>query len=129
MQTSIMADVKEHIASSIENIKIRHPEIYAERREILEKLVAELHEWLDWFYGKKGESYDYTGIDVMKHREKRHHQQGINEGKKEFSRKYGEELAGIIGDELERHVVEDMGYVPSEEDYRRIGFWKELRGF
>jgi hypothetical protein len=124
-----MADIKEHIASSIENIRIKHPEIYTERQEILERLVVEMHMWLDWFFGKKGDNYDYTGFDVMKHREKRHHSQGINLGVREFSGKYGEELVGIIREELERHVVEDMGYVPSEEDYKRIGFWKELRGF
>jgi len=47
-----------------------------------------VHIWLDAYDGKKGRDkdgeYDYTGINCIKHREKRHHNVGIMECEKHF---------------------------------------------
>lgn len=119
-----MSWIETHIEHSMKNIRERYPEIYEERRKILEELIRELHVWFDYFAGKKEKDYDYTGINFIKHREKRHHIEGIKVAVEIFTRKYGKEFTDIVEEEGRRHVIEDMAYVYSELDY----IWREIRG-
>ena len=97
--------------------------------KLLEKMLLELHLWFDEFNLRKGEDYDYTGINCIKHREQRHHVEGISEAVEIFSGKYGKNFKAIIREEAERHVQDDMNHIPFKDDYKRIGFWKQLRGW
>jgi len=125
--------VKEHTLKSMENLQKNYPEIYKENKETLEEIISELHGWLDFFCGKKTEEYDYSGINCMKHREQRHHLEGIQEATRLFSKKYGDKFREIISSESESHIWEDigkyLGRIPFESEYKQIGFWKELRGW
>ena len=124
-----MSCIRRHIADSFSHIEKEHPDIYRYRKDILDKLIPELHSWFDEFDGKKTNEYDYTGVNCVKHREQRHHIQGISEALRKFSEKYGPEFKMIIRDEAERHLLNDMGVIYFEEDYHRIGFWKDIRGW
>jgi len=123
----------EHALKSIENLQKTHPEIYEENKETLEKMLFEMHNWLDFFSGKKSEEYDYSGINCIKHREQRHHLEGIQEATKLFTEKYGARFKEIISEEAENHIWEDLGQylgrIPFASEYKQIGFWKELRGW
>lgn len=123
-----MPETSVHISDSLEHIACSYPFFEAEK-ETITRLITELHEWLDEYHNTKTEDYDYTGINVMKHREKRHHLEGIIEAKELFSAKYGEKYAKIIQTEAGRHVSMDMKAIYSASDYRQIGFWKRIRGF
>lgn len=85
--------------------------------------------WFDYFINKKNEDFDYTGINCLKHREQRHHHEGINEAVKIYSKKYGDKYKKIIRQEAERHVYDDMGTIYFAQAYRQIGFWKKIRGY
>lgn len=121
--------VIEHYRSSLEKVKKKYPELYEREKEAIEKLLMALHEWLDWYFGKKGEDeeglYDFTGAQSFRHRAKRHHIQGIGQAVEFFGRQY----EAIIREEAERHIKEDMGdLLLFKEDYKAIGFWKHQRG-
>jgi hypothetical protein len=95
----------------------------------MEKLLMELHEWLDYYYKREGEDeegkYNFTGRSVMRHRRKRHHLEGINKAVEFFSCLYGSKFSDVIRQEARQHVIDDMGEVLSAEDYHAIGFWKK----
>jgi hypothetical protein len=65
----------------------------------------------------------------MKHREQRHHLEGIWQAVEIFSKEYGQEYREIIIAQAEQHVRDDMGDILFADDYRAIGFWKKIRGF
>ena len=125
--------VEEHTAKSLENIKKKYPELYEKNKNNLEIMIFQLHKWFDDFDNKKTEEYDYTGINCMKHREQRHHVEGIEEARKIFGERYGNEFGKIIGEESGIHIWDDigkyLGEIPSRSDYKQIGFWKNLRGW
>ena len=121
--------VEKHVDNSIENLRKKHSQEHEIYKEVLEKILSELHLWFDDFDLKKGEGYDYTGINCAKHKEQRHHVEGINEAIEIFSKKYGETFRMIIREESERHVLDDMGSIYFRDDYKQIGFWKNIRGW
>jgi len=121
--------IKEHLESSLNSIRKNYPEIYGEKRDVLEELLLELHKWFDAFAGKKSEDYDYSNPRFcIRHREQRHHIQGIRMAVEIFSKHYGRDFAKLIGEEAERHVREDMERIPFESDYKKIGFWNNPFG-
>lgn len=132
-----MSLAPEHIKKSFDNIKKNHPELYNSRKDVLEKLIPELHRWFDLFSEKPlAELYGYTGFyRVMKHREQRHHWDGIIAATYVFVRKYGEEFRVIIAEESQSHVrddffmLDDFDKIPQMDDYSALGFWKKVRGF
>ncbi len=123
-----MSRIEDHIRRSFECIE-EYAKPSDEQRKILDKMIPELHEWMDEYDGKKGEGYDYTGINCMKHREKRHHVEGAREAEQIFSKKYGKDFKDIIMQEAGRHIMDDWGFIPFAFDYAIPGFWKENRGF
>ncbi|MCX6796223.1 MAG: hypothetical protein NTW06_01870 [Candidatus Falkowbacteria bacterium] len=123
-----MSQTIDHYNSSVENVKKNYPELYQQEKETIEKLLMDLHEWLDYFYNRKGEDeegpYDFTGRFVIRHRAKRHHWQGIDKAVVFLRLLCSSKYASIIREEARRHIIDDMGEVLFAEDYRRIGFWK-----
>ena len=122
-------DLSVHIRNSILRIKEQRPTLYQRREKEINRMIRELHEWFDWFENKKTSEYDYTEINCMKHREKRHHQEGIRQAVNIFSKEYGREFEEIIDEESQAHIFDDFGNIPFISDYQRIGFWKSVRGF
>ena len=123
-----MSEFSIHYERSLKNVKNNYPELFNQEKEVIDKLLKDLHEWLDYFYNKKGKdeggAYDFTGEFVIRHRSKRHHVQGINEAIVFFTDRYGKKYLRLIEEEARRHVLDDMGEVLFAEDYQRIGFWK-----
>lgn len=117
----------EHVKRSME--AIGNDEFYLQNKEIIDKLLTELHEWMDQYQNTHGDGYDYTGLNVMKHRERLHHMQGAHRVADHFAELYGKEYHDLAFQEACRHITDDMGEVPDETLYRQIGIWKELRGF
>jgi hypothetical protein len=115
-----------HVEKSRAFVKAKHPALYAANPATIDNLLKELHLWLDFFHNKKGDGYDYTGFNVIKHREQRHHLEGIEEIASQIAQKYGPEFLQIAREEAERHVIDDMRYVPFRDDYKRMGFWKNM---
>jgi hypothetical protein len=108
-----MSSIEEHIRRSIRGID---HDFYLENRVILDSLVSSLHRWLDNFFGKRGEDYDYSD-KTTKHREQRHHNEGIEEAVAYFSKIYGDKFAEIIKQETSRHIIDDIGLIPNREHY------------
>ena len=103
-----------HLAKSLWNVRKRYPLL---RGSLTKQVLGELHIWLDHFYGKRGEGYDYSDFSVN-HREQRHHRDGIDEVVKILSQKYGERYSCLVREEAERHIVDDMGrIVKSKQEY------------
>ena len=119
--------VEKHVDNSVENIRRKHSQEYKIHKDVLEKILFELHTWFDDFDLKKGVDYDYTGVNCIKHREQRHHVEGISEAAEIFSKRYGENFRAIIREEAERHVLDDMGSIYFRDDYKQIGCWKNIR--
>lgn len=111
-----MASLKEHFLESITYIKKKNTEIYNQDKELVEELICSIHKWLDAFEGKG----EYTGRFCIRHRQERHHIQGIAEAVKIFSEDYGKGFKEIIEHEARRHIYRDMKFIPEKEDYRNI---------
>ncbi|MFC1598828.1 hypothetical protein ACFL2U_02365 [Patescibacteria group bacterium] len=124
-----MSKLVEHFAKSVDNIKHSDQGFWQQNSEILEQIFFELHVWFDVFDQQKTDDYDYTGINCMKHREQRHHLEGIHQIVKILVAKYGQIFEVIIMQEAENHVLDDMGQIYFASDYKQIGFWKRVRGF
>ena len=124
-----MSKIAEHFVRSLENVERKYPELYLQEKETIEKLILEVHEWLDYYCGKTGEDeegkYDFTGRSIIRHRRKRHHLEGINKAVEIFSCLYGGKFTDVIRQEARQHVIDDMGEVLFAEDYHQIGFWKK----
>ncbi len=124
-----MSGFAQHLARSIEMISQDHAELFKKHGVIIEKMMADLHRWFDDFAGKKNGGNDYRGYNYIKHRQERHHVEGIARAVAIFTAKYGEQFRSIIAEQAQAHVQDDMGEVFFADDYRRIGFWKNFRGF
>jgi len=120
---------KDHADKSLQLIAAERPGFYRRHKEVIDELIPDLHAWMDQYFNTRGDGYDYTGIDVMKHWERLHHIQGINMAADHFSEKYGELFRETVVEEARRHVMDDLGHIPVESFYHQIGIWKELRGF
>lgn len=89
----------------------------------------EVHKWLDFFDCKKGRirdrEYDYTGANCIKHRQERHHVEGIRECVEFFISVYGKDVAKEIREAAELHIFQDFSFIPFKSDYKQIGFWRD----
>ena len=124
-----MSSIPEHVNQSMAHTEKHYGVLFKEKKDLLKELFIELHKWFDHYDGQKGKDYDYLGSNCIKHRERRHHVEGISEAVKIFTKKYGEEFREIIENEAESHVYDDMECIYFASDYRQIGFWKRVRGF
>ncbi len=131
-----MSLAPEHIKKSTENIKKNHSELYNSRKDAIDKLIPELHRWFDLFSEKKlAELYGYVDRMAMRHREQRHHWDGIIAATYVFTRKYGEEFRVIIAEESQQHVrddffmLDDFDKIPQMGDYFTPGFWNRVLGY
>lgn len=100
------------------------------------KEFREVHEWLDFYYRGKyidenGKEHDYTGdYSQIRHREVRHHWEGIAECVREFQGQFDEDVVRKVA---ESHIIDDFkdhpnpeyrGRVLSKDEYPTV-FWKE----
>ncbi|MBP7708231.1 hypothetical protein KA107_00980 [Candidatus Pacearchaeota archaeon] len=111
----------QHVAGSWKRARKNYSVLYRKNPRHCFELIKEIHSWFDEFYNKKGADYNYT-IFRFKHREQRHHLDGIQECVVTFSRKYGFEYSDLILTEAARHVQDDMGLIPQKEEYCE-DFW------
>ena len=115
----------EHFDGSFYRIRLNNPQFLIDHREVICKLLAELHIWFDEFAKTKGEGFDYTGRRKIRHRQERHHWEGILEAIAKFTAKFGEEYRDIIEQEAKQHVIDDMGRILYADDYLEPGFWSK----
>jgi len=120
-----MPKFQEHFDNSFYRIKQKHPQFLIDNREVICKLLTEMHQWFDFYCGKEGYTTVYT---LFYHREKRHHAEGIIEAIAIFTAKYGENFRQIIEEEANGHVKDDFGEIPSQAecDHRYL---REKRGW
>jgi hypothetical protein len=120
-----MPKFQEHFDSSFYRISQKYPQLLIKNREVICKLLVELHEWFDYFSGKEGYNTVYT---VFYHREQRHHMEGIIEAIAIFTAQYGEKFRQIITEESRAHVRDDFGEIPSQDECDRR-YLREKRGW
>lgn len=120
-----MPKFQEHFETSWLRVRENHHDLVVENREVICRLLVELHEWFDFFCGKEGYDSAYT---VFFHREQRHHRDGILDAIEIFSAKYGEKFREIIRQEAERHVLDDFGEIPAKDEVTRR-YLREKRGW
>ncbi|MCX6742854.1 MAG: hypothetical protein NT116_01310 [Candidatus Parcubacteria bacterium] len=120
-----MAKFQEHFDNSFYRIRQKYPQLLIENREVICRLLTELHEWFDFFCGKEGYNTAYT---LFYDREKRHHSEGIFEAIAIFTQKYGEKFCQLIEEEANAHVYDDFGEIPSQAECSRH-YLREKRGW
>ena len=120
---------EDHAKRSLEFILAHNPSLSVRHRKKIARIILKLHEWMDQYHNTKGEGYDYTGINVMKHWEQLHHHEGAKMAAQHFAGRYGIEYHAMVLEEAYRHIRDDLGEVPDQSFYRQIGIWKQLRGF
>jgi hypothetical protein len=75
---------------------------------------------MDEFYGKKGDGYDYSSQST-RHREQRHHLEGMHLAGDSFARKYGEKFRWLAMIEAQRHIMDDIGRIPEDKGWYMRG--------
>jgi hypothetical protein len=103
-----------HVESSLEAIQDENPGILENYPGMVEKIVREVHLWMDSFYA--------AGIRSMAHRTYLHHEEGIASAKKTFTENYGEMWGNLAEQEARRHVLDDCGKIPRRRDYCKSPF-------
>jgi len=120
-------ETEKHIKKSLDRISKVYPLVYNNNKETIDKLLVELHEWFDFFLIPPcSKIFGYAGRNCIKHREQRHHIEGIKVASYVFERKYGKEFREIILEESREHVIDDMGELYSFDDYTPR-FWRGER--
>ena len=110
---------EQHKQRSLERLRKQDETgLYALAPKIVEEIVTEVHRTLDSFFIPSDNS-----DEMLKHREKLHHKEGIEQITKKLVKQYGQIYKPIIQQEATAHVQEDMGYLPEESDYRDKHFW------
>ncbi len=107
-----------HIISSIKRLGENYPEFYRANSDCINEFIEELHLWFDKFAVAKGDE-----IQRLRHREKRHHKEGIEEISEKLTKKYGKEFKEIVRQEATEHVRADMYFIPKQSDYTDKYFW------
>lgn len=127
-------ETRVHQMNSYKRLKAKDSDFYYKHLRVIAPLVRDIHKWFDEFAGttgkdREGRRYDYTSdsegpiYTQMKHREQRHHYDGLIGCIIKFTDKYGPEFKQIIENEAKEHILEDMGYIPNEDDYKDRNFW------
>jgi len=95
--------LNDHIMISLDAILKKRSDFYFEHKEEVDKIIHELHTWMDQYSDKKGEGYDYAVGRVIRHREWLYHIQGIRMAADHFAGVYGEMYRVLVLEEAERH--------------------------
>jgi hypothetical protein len=113
---------EEHKARIIKELKEKN-ELYQLVPRTIDCMIDEVNDYLD-----EGFVY-YEGDEekMLKHREKKHHRQAIETLTEKLSRKYGEIYSQTIRQIAEKHITDDLGYIPDEQDYIDPHFWPKWR--
>jgi hypothetical protein len=122
-----------HLKSFIKRMKKNDPGFYNWNRKVLGQMMPELHSWFDEFAFKKininGENYDYTQEETkIRHREQRHHEEGVQEITEILTEEYGDKYKSLIEQEAYCHVYADMGRIPKKREYEDEYFWQKWEG-
>jgi hypothetical protein len=112
-----------HIGDSLSRLR-NNRKFYLENKQIIYGLVVHLHTWFDEF-AFKNLSDNPTEAELLKHREKRHHHEGIEECVELLSSQYGEKFRDVAEQEAIMHVKRDMGYIPDKAKYNGDYFWEK----
>ena len=131
-----MSLTPDHIAKSLKNAERNYPGLFYSRKEELEALIIDIHEWFDLFSMHPfAELYGYTGLNAMMHREQRHHNTGLWAAKYVHLGKYGEEFRQVIECEIATHfnddffMLDDINKIPDIDDYSNPRFMRKTKGF
>jgi hypothetical protein len=127
-------ETRVHQINSYKRLKAKDSDFYYTHLRAIALLIRDIHKWFDEFAGKRGvnkegRKCDYTSEPdspihtQMKHREQRHHYDGLIDCIIKFTDKYGQEFKPIIESEAQTHILEDMGYIPNKEEYAEKNFW------
>jgi len=109
----------EHKQRILKTLKEQGNDLYSLAPRIVESIVEEVNRALDAGF-EKSEDPD----EMLRHRERMHHLEGIEQVTEELTRNYGEIYKELIRQIATQHVRDDMNQVPRREDYQRPGFWK-----
>ncbi len=109
----------EHFKKSLERLEKNDPtQLYAAVPRIIEKIVEEVHKSLDQYFIPSDNS-----DNILLHREKLHHEEGIKKITRELTQQYGKAYRRVIEQEARQHVLEDMFFIPKRADYKDKTFW------
>jgi len=111
---------EDHIQDSLGRIRSENSGFYLENEKMIREMVSSLHEWFDATYQAKEKASE---IELLKHREARHHREGVEECVELLVRQYGHWSEEIVRREAVMHVTRDMGYVPEKDAYMGEHFW------
>lgn len=85
-----------------------------------------IHWYLDRYAGRKGRdlegNFDFTGSRKIRHREKRHHYDGLQRIREIFGEEAFEAAKQHYFEDFAKHP-EYKNYILSRDDYHTIGFW------
>ena len=110
---------EEHTKRSLKRLRENDKtELYNTVPRLVEQIVSEIHSTLDSSFIPSDDS-----DEMLKHREKLHHREGIEEVTEKLTKKYGEIYRSIILQEATAHVKEDMHSIPKKSDYQYSDFW------
>lgn len=115
----------DHVKKAFENIERKAPQFLINNWVVLYSLFWELHSWMDQFANIAPYDNVYT---LYYHREQRHHWEGIDEAILIFTSRYGIQLMPLIRQELEMHIFDDFGEIPSKSECSRR-YLREKRGW
>lgn len=90
--------------------------------EKVEQIINKVNCYLD-AYASYGDEPDTR----IAHREIRHHTDGIEELTERFSLIYGKRYSYLIRSIAEKHILDDMGYIPKKEEYSSPYFWSKWK--
>lgn len=109
----------QHLQKSLERLKNKDETgLYALAPRLIEEIISEVHRTLDSFFIPNDDPNE-----MLKHREKLHHEEGIREVTKKIAKQYGKTYRKIILQEARTHVQDDMGYIPKKLEYKDRNFW------
>ena len=97
---------------------MRYEQHCASSLEKLGEEFGEVHEWLDYYRGKKLESYDFTIPPPCRHWVMRHHEEGLVECMEHFSKLYDSNYVTKIIEAAKLHIMDDCkSVIPKKKDY------------
>jgi len=117
-----MALKETHIQNSIRDQ--RNNPLYRENSALVIQIISQVHTWMDFYVKQKGDNFDYSDGSV-RHREQRHHAEGIREATEELAKIFGEKYKDLIDAEATSHVLTDMATIPMAADYKAPDFWEK----
>ena len=109
---------EEHKSRIINKLKTEMNKFYLAAPRTIECIIDEANDYLD-----SGFVYSDSSDEMLKHREKKHHKQGIAVLVEKLGRKYGAIYSPTIQEIAEQHVKDDMHYIPDEREYSDKYFW------